>query len=111
MHYVIADIHGCYDLYLKMLEKIGFSARHLSELIDNLLDLQELAQGSSSAKGEPVPLQEAIGQINAVYSFSCGEKGLIYQSSLDAASCRRFSRHLSRRTTARQAGSAEAVSV
>lgn len=25
MHYVIADIHGCYDLYLKMLEKIGFS--------------------------------------------------------------------------------------
>ena len=95
----------------EQLEKIGFSARHLSELIDNLLDLQESAQGSSSAKGEPVPLQEAIGQINAVYSFSCGEKGLIYQSSLDAASCRRFSRHLSRRTTARQAGSAEAVSV
>jgi len=67
----------------EQLEKIGFSARHLSELIDNLLDLQESAQGSSSAKGEPVPLQEAIGQINAVYSFSCGEKGLIYQSSLD----------------------------
>ena len=25
MHYAIADIHGCYDLYQAMLEKIGFS--------------------------------------------------------------------------------------
>ena len=25
MHYVISDIHGCYDLFLAMLEKIRFS--------------------------------------------------------------------------------------
>lgn len=25
MHYAIADIHGCYDKYIEMLEKIGFS--------------------------------------------------------------------------------------
>ena len=25
MHYVMSDLHGCYDKYLQMLEKIGFS--------------------------------------------------------------------------------------
>ena len=24
MHYAISDIHGCYDKYISMLEKIGF---------------------------------------------------------------------------------------
>ena len=25
MHYAISDIHGCYDKYISMLEKIGFN--------------------------------------------------------------------------------------
>lgn len=65
------------------LEKIGFSARHLSELINNLLDLQESGQETNSGSKETMTLQEAIGQIDAVYSFSCREKGLSYESSFD----------------------------
>ena len=27
MHYVISDVHGCYELFLELLEKIGFSEK------------------------------------------------------------------------------------
>ena len=38
MHYVIADIHGCYDLYLKMLEKIGFSDNDTLYFLGDAID-------------------------------------------------------------------------
>ena len=38
MTYVISDIHGCYDRYEKMLEKIGFSDEDLLYVIGDALD-------------------------------------------------------------------------
>ena len=38
MHYVIADVHGCYDLYLKMLEKIGFSDNDTLYFLGDAID-------------------------------------------------------------------------
>ena len=64
------------------LEKIGYSARHLSGLINNLLDLQQAENDSKGNSGETVPLSEAMDQINAVYSSSCDEKGLEYLTFL-----------------------------
>ena len=38
MHYVIADVHGCYDLFLKLLEKIGFSDSDTLYLLGDMID-------------------------------------------------------------------------
>ncbi len=61
------------------LEKIGYSARHLSRLINNLLDLQETEKDKPAKDTQMLSLKEALDQINAVYSASCSEKGLEYR--------------------------------
>ena len=61
------------------LEKIGYSARHLSRLINNLLDLQETEKDKPTKETQMLSLKEALDQINAVYSSSCSEKGLEYR--------------------------------
>ena len=38
MTYVMSDLHGCYDLYLKMLEKIEFSDDDILYLLGDYLD-------------------------------------------------------------------------
>ena len=61
------------------LEKIGYSARHLSGLIDNLLDIQQADSSSAETPGKQISLSDALDQINAIYSASCAEKGLEYR--------------------------------
>ena len=38
MNYVISDIHGCYEQYMKLLEKIHFSERDTLYLLGDLVD-------------------------------------------------------------------------
>ena len=38
MHYVISDVHGCYDLFLKMLDKINFSEDDTLYLLGDMID-------------------------------------------------------------------------
>ena len=38
MHYVVSDIHGCYELFLKLLDKIGFSEDDTLYLLGDLMD-------------------------------------------------------------------------
>ena len=38
MTYVTSDIHGCYDRYEKMLEKIGFSDEDMLYVLGDVLD-------------------------------------------------------------------------
>ena len=38
MTYVMSDLHGCYDLYIKMLEKIGFSSDDTLYLLGDYVD-------------------------------------------------------------------------
>ena len=38
MHYVMSDLHGRYDLFLRMLEKISFSACDTLYLLGDLID-------------------------------------------------------------------------
>lgn len=65
------------------LEKIGYSARHLSGLINNLLDIQGGENHTEGTVGERLSLKETLEQINAVFSVSCQEKGLTWQTSID----------------------------
>ena len=38
MNYVISDIHGCYEQYMKLLDKIHFSERDMLYLLGDLVD-------------------------------------------------------------------------
>ena len=38
MHYVMSDLHGRYDLFLRMLEKISFSNCDTLYLLGDLID-------------------------------------------------------------------------
>lgn len=38
MIYAMSDLHGCYDLYLKMLDKIGFSESDTLYILGDILD-------------------------------------------------------------------------
>ena len=38
MNYVISDIHGCYEQYMKLLDKIHFSEKDTLYLLGDLVD-------------------------------------------------------------------------
>ena len=39
--YVMADLHGCYDKYVKMLEKINFSSNDALYILGDIIDRGE----------------------------------------------------------------------
>ena len=41
MTYVMSDLHGCYDLYAKMLEKISFSDGDILYILGDVIDRGE----------------------------------------------------------------------
>lgn len=38
MHYAMSDLHGCYDKYIKMLEKIGFNENDTLYILGDIVD-------------------------------------------------------------------------
>ena len=63
-------------------EKIGISAQHLLELINNILDMNRIDEGSLKLNEEPFSLRGTIELVNAIIQNHCDEKGLSYQSSI-----------------------------
>ncbi len=64
-------------------EKIGVSARHLLELINNILDMNQIDEGTLQLVEEDFSLYDTIELINAIIQNHCSEKGLTYQSRID----------------------------
>ncbi|MBO4913746.1 MAG: response regulator [Oscillospiraceae bacterium] len=64
------------------LEKIGFSARHLLDMINNILDLNSMETGDFSVKNESFSFGELLDQVNVIAEAQCGEKGLEYNFSV-----------------------------
>ncbi|MDO4989387.1 MAG: response regulator [Eubacteriales bacterium] len=62
-------------------EKIGISARHLLELINNILDMNRIDEGTLALHEEPFSLRDTIELVNAIIQNHCDEKGLAYRSS------------------------------
>lgn len=60
------------------LEKIGYSARHLLELINNVLDLNRIESGKLTVQNKPFSTVNALEQVNALIQSLCIEKGLTY---------------------------------
>ena len=72
------------------LEKIGHSARHLSGLINNILDMQETGRSEAALRSDSFSLRDALEQINGVISAMCEEKGLTYETAFAECAARDY---------------------
>ena len=61
------------------LSKIGDSAHHLLDLINDILDMSRIESGRLILKNEEFPFAKLIENINTIFSSQCQEKGLDYQ--------------------------------
>ncbi len=61
------------------LEKIGVSAEHLLNLINDILDMSRIESGRMILKNEEFSFQQLLEAINTMFSGQCADKGLDYQ--------------------------------
>ncbi len=61
------------------LEKIGDSAEHLLNLINDILDMSRIESGRLIMKNEEFSFQKLLEAINTMFSGQCADKGLDYQ--------------------------------
>lgn len=73
---------GIDDEMRDYLEKIGGSARHLLDLINDILDMSRIEAGRLVLNKEPFSLRGMISQIDGMVDTQCREKGLSYESSI-----------------------------
>ena len=64
------------------LEKIGDSANHLLEIINDILDVSRIESGNYSIKKKEFSLTAMLEQINTMVTSQCKEKGLVYEYKL-----------------------------
>ncbi len=64
------------------LEKIGLSAKHLLDLINNILDMNRIESGEYTIKSERFSLREMLTQMDAIAVTLCHEKGLTYETDV-----------------------------
>ena len=60
------------------LEKIGTSANHLLNLINDILDMSRIESGRMTLKNEEFSFPELLKTINTMFSGQCADKGLEY---------------------------------
>ena len=66
------------------LEKIGASAEHLLQLINDILDMSRIESGRMTLKNEEFSFPELLKAINTMFSSQCQDKGLEYQCHLNS---------------------------
>lgn len=64
------------------LEKIGASAAHLLDLINDILDMSRIESGKMLLKNEAFSLRSVLKQVNDMVSTQCDDKGLTYSYSI-----------------------------
>ena len=60
------------------LKKIGISAHHLLNIINDILDMSRIESGRMVIKNEEFSLPKTLEQVNTIISGQCREKGLNY---------------------------------
>ena len=61
------------------LEKIGASAEHLLNLINDILDMTRIESGRLTLRNEEFSFSRLLEAVNTMFSSQCHEKGLDYQ--------------------------------
>ncbi|MBR1584032.1 MAG: response regulator [Clostridia bacterium] len=65
------------------LEKIGTSAEHLLNLINDILDMSRIESGRMILKKEEFSFPKLLEAINTLFSGQCSDKGLDYQCHME----------------------------
>ena len=65
------------------LEKIGSSADHLLNLINDILDMSRIESGRMTLKNEEFSFPKLLEAINTMFSGQCQDKGLEYQCHIN----------------------------
>ena len=66
------------DTTREHLEKIGTSAHHLLNIINDILDMSRIESGRLTIKSEEFSFAKALAQVNTIISGQCNDKGLRY---------------------------------
>ena len=66
----------------EQLEKIGYSARHLLGLINDILDMSRIESGRMVLKNEDFAMRDFLDQINVIINGQCQDKGLDYECQI-----------------------------
>ena len=66
------------DRTREYLEKIGISAQHLLNIINDILDMSRIESGRMVLKSEEFSFSKTLEQVNTMISGQCREKGLHY---------------------------------
>ncbi len=66
------------------LEKIGASAEHLLQLINDILDMSRIESGRMILKNEEFSFSDLLKAINTMFSSQCQDKGQEYQCRLNS---------------------------
>ena len=64
------------------LEKIGGSAKHLLNLINDILDMSRIESGRMTLRNEEFSFREMLEQINTMINGQCQDKGLEYDCEI-----------------------------
>ena len=67
----------------EQMEKIGQSAKRLSELINGILEMQQIESGELTIHSEVFSLKDVLEQVGETVSARCAAKGLAYQTEFD----------------------------
>ena len=70
---------GISDATREHLEKIGLSAQHLLNIINDILDMSRIESGRMIVKNEEFSFAKALAQVNTIISDQCREKGVDYE--------------------------------
>ncbi len=65
------------------LEKIGDSAKHLLNIINDILDMSRVKSGRVNLNHEEFSFTAMVEQVNSMVSIQCGEKQINFNSTLD----------------------------
>ena len=64
---------------MEYLDKIGTSAKHLLNIINDILDMSRIESGRMSIKNEEFSFPRALEQVNTIIGGQCRDKGLDYE--------------------------------
>ena len=70
---------GISDRMREYLEKIGGSAEHLLNIINDILDMSRIDSGRMTIRNEEFSFSRLLEQVNTMISGQCRDKGLEYQ--------------------------------
>ncbi len=82
--------HPLHDAQRRPVQRVGLSARHLKQLIDEILAFSRLEAGKEQVREEDVSVEDVLAEIEAVIDPLAKEKGLEFRvaSGADPAALR-----------------------